>query len=326
VADYWLQSARLFREAGLLQSAFSAVLQGTNTQSAALSIEKAKLLWAQGEKHEALTQLQGDLERFQTSEQSKLEYAEASLLVGNWMAETALFHSDNVIQQFKKVTATHKDWEEGYFSLACYYDKLLESDTAKKAAREATTLPHVIENYGQALRHGNTYVIRALPRLLTLWLDYGDRFPDGKTPTGGRIETLTNINTIVSGLCDQLPAYQIYTVISQLSSRICHGNGNVYMILERMLLRLLENFPQQSLWLLISISRSDYALRSRRCHELFSKAKRQVYFLSICSKVKFPSVRAIHPVLTQLTENLLEVCNKTIDKKYTEIGMADICR
>jgi serine/threonine-protein kinase ATR len=275
ISENWLNSARLAREANLLQASFSAILQAGHANALSLSIEKARLQWAQGERHEALMGLQAELQRVEDSERTRREYAEAMLLVGDWMSETQLVQSDAVIQQYKKVIDLQPDWEHGYFSLACYYDRLLEFDATKRASKEATTLPHVISNYGRSLKCGNTYIVRALPRLLTLWLDYGERFVE-RNQGNARLETLTTINQHVTEFCDTLPPYQFYTVISQLSSRIMHGNPSVYNVIERILARLLEAFPQQAVWLLMAVFRSENASRRKRCGDLFNKAKRQV--------------------------------------------------
>ena len=32
---------------------------------------------------------------------------------------------------------------------------------------------HVVKNFGQSLLYGNQYIYQSMPRLLTLWLDYG---------------------------------------------------------------------------------------------------------------------------------------------------------
>lgn len=314
ISENWLNSARLAREANLLQAAFSAILQAGQANALSLSIERARLQWAQGERHEALIQLQAELQGVGGEERGRLEYAEAMLLVGDWMSETALVQSDAVIQQYKTVIDLQPNWAHGYFSLARYYDRLLEFDSAKRAAREATTLPHVIDNYGRSLKCGNTFVVRALPRLLTLWLDYGERFSD-KNPSGARIETLTAINSHVSGLCDALPPYQFYTVISQLSSRIIHSNPSVYLVIERILSRLLEAFPQQAVWLLMAVFRSENGVRRKRCGELFNKAKRQS-----------GEVRIALQNITRLTDALLELCNKNVEKSIVEVTMASICK
>lgn len=33
--------------------------------------------------------------------------------------------------------------------------------------------PHVITNYGGSLMYGHKYIFQSMPRMLTLWLDFG---------------------------------------------------------------------------------------------------------------------------------------------------------
>lgn len=37
---------------------------------------------------------------------------------------------------------------------------------------------HVVKNFGQSLMYGNQYIYQSMPRLLTLWLDYGAHVSD----------------------------------------------------------------------------------------------------------------------------------------------------
>lgn len=35
-------------------------------------------------------------------------------------------------------------------------------------------LPEVLRNYGRAVQHGNRNIYQSLPRMLTIWFQYGD--------------------------------------------------------------------------------------------------------------------------------------------------------
>ena len=36
----------------------------------------------------------------------------------------------------------------------------------------------VIKNYGKSLEYGNKHIYECMPRMLTLWLDFGSKLPD----------------------------------------------------------------------------------------------------------------------------------------------------
>ena len=42
----------------------------------------------------------------------------------------------------------------------------------------------VVLNFGQSLIHGNTYIYQSMPRMLTLWLDYGAEIVEYETRSG----------------------------------------------------------------------------------------------------------------------------------------------
>jgi hypothetical protein len=46
-------------------------------------------------------------------------------------------------------------------------------------------IPFVIKHYGTSLQYGNKFIYQSMPRLLTIWLDFGAKVPDqGKTTAG----------------------------------------------------------------------------------------------------------------------------------------------
>jgi hypothetical protein len=80
---------------------------------------------------------------------------------------------------FQKVTMHHKDWDEGYFAMAKYYEQMLQNEKAKcteqlreaqgdaKAVekareREMTAdsihLPDIVKNFGNSLCYGSKCV------------------------------------------------------------------------------------------------------------------------------------------------------------------------
>ena len=49
-------------------------------------------------------------------------------------------------------------------------------------------LQFIIRHYGHALEYGSKYIYQCMPRMLSLWLDFGSNVPDGS------IYLITNYN------------------------------------------------------------------------------------------------------------------------------------
>ncbi len=47
------------------------------------------------------------------------------LLLAMYREETSSLESNEMIKQYKGVTALHSEWEDGWFNLAQYYDKVM---------------------------------------------------------------------------------------------------------------------------------------------------------------------------------------------------------
>lgn len=90
-------------------------------------------------------------------------------------------------------------------------------------------------------------------------------------------------------------------VLPQLCSRICHTNKLVYAQIEALLVKLLLQHEQQTLWMLIGVYKSTQQERRTRCKNLFDKARRKRARL------------AEHiESLCDLADQLCIVCNKSV--------------
>ena len=51
-------------------------------------------------------------------------------------------------------------------------------------------IPFVLKHYGQSLQFGNKFIYQSMPRLLSIWLDFGAKVPDqGRTPEPSNRDT-----------------------------------------------------------------------------------------------------------------------------------------
>ena len=47
------------------------------------------------------------------------------LLLGMYCEDTSSWESNDIVKQYKGVTFLHANWEDGFFHLARYYDKVM---------------------------------------------------------------------------------------------------------------------------------------------------------------------------------------------------------
>ncbi|KAK3744393.1 hypothetical protein QZH41_012155, partial [Actinostola sp. cb2023] len=322
----WLQSAKIARKEGHVQAAFSSLLNARAFSLPHVCIERAKWLWSKGELHKALLSLQKEVSTHWGSSTSgrsiktetdteRLIHAKALVLEGRWMEETAHYEPNPIIKKFREVTDLPTNWENGHFYIGKYYDRLMlacldEEKTNKLSG--ADFIPFVIKHYSTSLQYGNKFIYQSMPRLLTIWLDTGAKVPDqgrsSKTADkSGKRQKLLETNKMMVELTRKLPAYKFLTTFSLLISRICHPNQKVVEQLEEILAKLLVTYPQQAMWMMMAVSKSSFATRVKRCHNIFSKAKKQS-----------PSLGKFIDDATRLADRLLEVCTKGFNKNLAK--------
>ena len=75
------------------------------------------------------------------------------------------------------------------------------------------------------------------------------------------------------GCVRDLPAHLWLAALPQLISRVCHQNDDVVKQLKAILTKVVQTYPQQSLWYMASVSKSIVAARKeqvrRRAATLF---------------------------------------------------------
>ncbi|XP_063432068.1 serine/threonine-protein kinase ATR-like [Mytilus trossulus] len=327
IGHWWLWSAKIARKEGYNQTAYSSLLQAGDYNLPEVFVEKAKWFWSKGDKDQALTCLERGMSvhfpdiqalKSDTTDQSKARlkiYAQALLLFGRYSDEASSLESNSILRKYREVIDIYNDWEEGHFYLAQYYDKIMttlfEENTAK-----GDFIYHVIRNFGQSLLHGNQYIYQSMPRLLSLWLEYGTQVADyekqdkQKPQISQRLQTMRNtlgkLNRLISNFGRELAPYQLFTAYPQLISRICHAQSDVFQHLKDIVARIFVHFPKQSLWMMMAVSKSSYSMRVKRCQDIFAEAK------SRNSELK----KFIEDG-TKLTERLLELCNKDFKNALT---------
>ncbi|KAJ1560982.1 serine/threonine-protein kinase M1, partial [Cladochytrium tenue] len=323
IGKLWLQSAKLMRRGGYSQSAFGATLHaGRLLAPPNAVVEKAKWLINNRQPHLAITELK-EADKLPNVEDSLLR-SKISLLLARTLDETGVGTSSSIISILRGVIHSQPNLEKGYFLLGSYYNKLLDNE--KSTANGSSSNPNqynmaydVCKNYAKSIAHGSKHVSQTLPKLLTLWLELGAAVTGGSknaTPEEKTVIIFNNVDKLMQRLTEKVPPYLFLTVLPQLISRICHGNSRVQRILEMILIKLVINFPHQTLWQLVSMSRSRYRERASRCSSIFLKVKSDP-----AGGGKHGIDQLIQEAL-RLTDELLAVCNHVIPAKTTTMSVS----
>ncbi|XP_035400386.1 serine/threonine-protein kinase ATR isoform X3 [Cygnus atratus] len=312
VGQCWLQSARVARKAGHHQTAYNALLNAGESTLSELYIERAKWLWSKADVHQALIVLQKGVElcfsenKAPCNTKNQLIHGRAMLLVGRFMEETANFESNAVMKKYKDVTNFLPEWEDGHFYLAKYYDKLMPMVTDNKMEKQGDLIRYIVHHFGRSLQYGNQFIYQSMPRMLSLWLDFGAKaYECDKVSRSERVQMkndLAKINKVITEHTNHLAPYQFLTAFSQLISRICHSHDEVFAVLMVIVAKVFLAYPQQAMWMMTAVSKSSYPMRVNRCKEILNKAINMKESLG-----KFIGDA------TRLTDKLLELCNKPVE-------------
>lgn len=323
LGEYWLTSTKIARKASYMQSAFNCLLSASSYQAPEHWLEKAKCQWKQGETKQALMTLQDSLGKELSSMRQESDgkpsvHARAMLLVGQWMEETALCDTNTILKQYKDLVKEHGDWESSHFFLAKYYDRLRTALEGTEPGKDLECLPLVIRHYGDSLRHGSHYIYQSMPRLLSVWMDFGAEVVKSSSGSSGGKRSalkasnsqaqLQKMNTTMGELIERLAPYQFFTCFPQIVSRICHQNESVFAIIKTLVAKLIVSYPQQALWMMVAVSKSSYDIRRQRCQEIFRAAV-----------VLDSSLNKTMSDVAHLATRLLEVCTR--EAKTTRLDM-----
>lgn len=314
------------------------------------TIEHSRLLWREGHHRKAIQSLEGAIaanafrshnytptdDAVATTQQNLLT-ARAHLLLAKWIDRAGQTQSDAIIRRYKKAVEFHSRWEKGHYYLGKHYNKLLESEKVKLPAKQAQTFitgetaKLVIENYLRSLAFGAKYIYQTLPRILTLWLDFGNDVDRPLDPKYGNEESFRShviaqrkklfgaVNSQIKKYIDRLPPFVFYTAFAQIVARICHTNQTIYGHLVDIIAKVVTTHPQQALWTLLAMVKSSAKERSHRGLACMTKITENA------KKIKTDStgseVRTLIMQGQRLSDQLLQVCEGEIQGKATNISI-----
>nr|XP_017035328.1 serine/threonine-protein kinase ATR [Drosophila kikkawai] len=312
LARLWLNSAQINRNAGQLQRAQLYILKAGDYKPPGLFIERAKLLWQKGDQVMAINYLEEQLTSMRLACQGNVKampedqrhlYFQGKYLQAVYNAESMHLCADVVLRQFEDAIAVHKQSESCHVQLAQFLEKMREAKLGKVSSTSHESddmLIQILFNYARSLRYGSQHVYQSMPRVISLWLDTAENSPN-------EVQQVRKMNDLLSNCCTVLPTSVFYTVYSQMLSRLCHPHAEAFAVLRNVIVRLVEEYPQQSLWMLLPHFKSATANRIKRCKLVLTDRRLQnATFQKLLSD------------FNSLTERLMELTNKEValDRTY----------
>jgi len=338
VGKCWLQHAQLCRSTGHFDAAVPAVLEAAAVGVPGASLERVELLYAKGEQHRAISELHildsqlaaggGDAVNL-TSEADKNRYrARVILRLAEWTVETGQGTHDDVTSLFENALTLRNNWETGLFKYACYLDELMQDARARQGAsgsgssagaidrlggksriklgedrHHVTFLPEVLRNYGRSVQYGNRHIYRSLPRLLTLWFDFGALISSNPSTYAYDHRTVVaSIKDMMENFAKSIPSHCWLISLPQLISRICHKNNEVAFIARHIVVQTIMQYPQQGLWQMAAVSKSGVQVRRSAASGILGNAKKAA---------KTEHERFIFAESGALCEQLIKLCHST---------------
>lgn len=136
-------------------------------------------------------------------------------------------------------------------------------------------VPDVLLFYAKGLHRGHKNLFQALPRLLTLWFEFGSFYLRTGSSSNKDLKSVhAKALSIMRGCLNDLPTYQWLTVLPQLVSRICHQNEEIVRLVKIIITSVLRQYPQQALWIMAAVSKSTVPSRREAAAEIIQAARK----------------------------------------------------
>lgn len=336
VGQYWLVSSKIARKAGHFQASYSALLQGRQRDAPYHFVQSCKLLESGGESIRALQELNNALMNPNqvidlTEDDDVKSRAKAWLLRAKWMQASERFSRPELNAQFSQAATIDTQSEAVFFYWALYLDrsqkhKEIPSDHLEEYVNH---IDHVVRNYGKSLQFGSKHLYQTVPRLLTLWLNLGQR-PELKVNKGmstadhphraalskyGRLcEWMKN------DLIKNVDPFKWLTAFPQIVSRIVVESAMLKTSLYAILGKVVQEFPQQSLWIISGVQASAKKERAEAASRALGFSFNTRFIpetLTSDERVRILAlIKRVQPLIatySRLNAELLHLCNFDVE-------------
>nr|CDS19281.1 phosphatidylinositol 3 and 4 kinase [Echinococcus granulosus] len=215
---------------------------------------------------------------------------QALLLHAHYCEETSRFDFDTTRHLYSDICEAFPGCEKAHFRLAHYVDEA----RSQSGNQHDVLFKVALENYGQALACGSQFIFQSMPRFLSLWLDYGAevakmqqrqqqtsaasigrRGTNQKSIESNMLNTFNEVQNLMRQSLSKIPAFQFYTAIGQILSRVCHEHPAVITMLIDLIVRIVLAHPQQTIWSVVSLHEASVSQRHERFQQICAAIRTQ---------------------------------------------------
>ena len=356
IAESWLTTAKIARKSKAGTVAHDAVAHASKLGHRSAQIEQARLLWQDGEHRKAIKSLEGfiissNIDPAQNSNATaaasrstsfanatyagtvanqparNMMVAKANLLMAKWLDQGGQTQTEVILDKYRAAVNYYPRWEKGLYQLGKFYNKIFDSEKVLEPSRQGLrylngeTAKLVIDQCLRSLVFGCKYLFQTLPKLLTIWLDFGDQILKGvprEVPDEIRDASLKyrpkmieHIHKQLKKYADKILPYVFYPGLSQMISRIDHKNSQVFEVLAFLIVKVTTAYPQQALWSLLAVSKSSSNDRVKKGNNILNRVRERGKVVR--NEGSAHDLRSLVSKGQSLSDELLRVCDKTID-------------
>jgi len=233
--------------------------------------------------------------------------------------ENGSLDSDTIRKNYLEVQKIRYKTEQAHFEFAQFTDRLATSVSENVGKKEKfyEYISEIITLYATSLEYGCQYIYQALPRMMSLWLDFGADYFERSTLQNKSTQLsqlnsiLIKLNQTVSNALQRIPTYAFLTVYPQLVSRICHPEEKIFETLLNIIMKVLILYPAQAIWMLIAVKNSSVELRKNRCKIIIDKTIRQR-----------PDLRKFISDSSDLAEKLVNLGNLNVETGCSQLSLS----
>ncbi|KAI8457555.1 hypothetical protein BY996DRAFT_6900089 [Phakopsora pachyrhizi] len=292
VGQLWVQTAKIARIAGHLQSSYSAVLQASEMKAPTAFVQKAKLMKLEDQPYKAIMELENNLRKTPSSDNfsgqlkdiSAHEYAKAALKRVRWMVEVDRYSVNTVVADFEKLCIENPNWASPYYYFGRFYDEKgsrLTPSTRSSLNKIHLTIAeytyHCCKNFQRSLAHGTKFIYQGSTSNAYFIFHFGQDIRQDDYTRALQDDELgavfLKVDRSMHSAVRKLPIFEWLTVLPQVVSRVMHKSTHVQAIVHKILTHTLRSYPDQALWAMVSGVESSNSARSSRCTWVLNDAK-----------------------------------------------------
>ncbi|KAI5964231.1 MEC1 [Candida pseudojiufengensis] len=265
ISEIYLHQSNLARESGRLDISTSSIVKAMASNNPVANIEYSKLLWTEGKQSEAIKNIS---EILKTTEINDIKFkAKIQLQYANWLDESNHLSANQIIEEYTKAFEMDKNYENSSYDIGKYFNKLMDSSKDESGYYQHLT----VRNFIRAVSIGSSFIFEALPKLITIWLDFAKLSKHKKI---GDKKLKQIIQDLTDGL-KTVPTYAWYTAITQILSRIVHEHEPSYKILATIVATIISEYPRHSLWYVLSHTYSGDQKRKDRINKILVHSRKR---------------------------------------------------